>query len=91
MKISVVVHSKDEGEDGKPCPYCRAAKAFLTEKGIPYTEKAHTWASRQELYDKLGLKDGQRTVPQVIIVDEDGVEYRVGGVRELRMYGIESL
>lgn len=47
-----------------PCPYCVAAKALLSERGIPYTEIDMTCASAEE-FQALMKRSGMRTVPQI--------------------------
>lgn len=48
------------------CPYCRAAKALLTKKGIAFTEidVSRDPALRQAMTERA---HGRRTVPQVFI------------------------
>ncbi len=48
------------------CPYCRRAEAFLTKKGVPFTQVDVTGddAAREALVEKA---EGRRTVPQVFI------------------------
>jgi glutaredoxin 3 len=48
------------------CPYCHAAKALLTRKGIPYTEIDVTgdWDGRRKMIDRA---NGRTTVPQIFI------------------------
>jgi glutaredoxin 3 len=48
------------------CPYCKLAKGFLSQKGIPYIEK--DVASDPALADEMFEKSGQLGVP-VILVD----------------------
>ena len=59
------------------CGYCRAAKALLTSKGLPFQEIDVTQdpALRQEIVQR----SGQRTVPQIFIGDES-----IGGFVELK-------
>lgn len=75
------------------CPLCTKAKAFLTGRQLSFTEILHDDdAARQAFYDQLGLVGGERTVPQVFLVDtESGERYRIGGSRELEGSGIASL
>jgi len=89
--VRVVVHTKASASPEDRCPHCDAAKAWLSERGIAFEEVAHGTAERQELYDRLGLEGGARTVPQVVLVDPlaDGAETRVGGFRELVASGID--
>ncbi len=59
------------------CGYCRSAKAWLTERGVAYTEVdvTHDDAARQALVERSG---GQRTVPQIFVGD-----VHVGGYSDL--------
>jgi len=73
------------------CPHCDAAKAWLTERGIPFDVALHDDdAERQALYDRLGLVGSARTVPQAVLT-ADGEEYRIGGYAALVVSGVESL
>ena len=58
------------------CPYCHAAKDFLAEKGVPFTEVdvAGDFAERARLADVTG----SRTVPQIFIGERS-----IGGYDEL--------
>lgn len=49
------------------CVYCKMAKAFFGEKGVPYTEKdvVHDEAAREEMIQK----SGQLGVP---VIEVDG-------------------
>jgi glutaredoxin len=76
MKIEV--HSKTT------CPWCHMAKDYLRSHDIPYMEYVHDDdVERQALYDSLGLMGNERTVPQIILVKDDGVSMRVGGYMDL--------
>lgn len=59
------------------CPYCSAAKALLTRKGVPFTEIDVTGrpGARAEMVKRAG---GSTTVPQVFI----GADH-VGGCDDL--------
>ena len=48
------------------CPYCIAAKALLTRKGIAFTEidVSGDWKRRQEMVQRA---NGRMTVPQIFI------------------------
>lgn len=71
--MQIIVFSKND------CPYCLRTKEYLKAHNLPYTETLlDDYAQRQAMYDGYGLKDGQRTVPQIVI---DGV--RIGGYAEL--------
>jgi glutaredoxin 3 len=59
------------------CPYCRAAKELLDQKGVSFTEFEITKepGKRQEMLEKSG---GGSTVPQIFIG-----ERHVGGCDDL--------
>ena len=48
------------------CPYCHAAKALLTRKGIAFTEidVSGDWNGRQKMIERA---NGRTTVPQIFI------------------------
>ena len=48
------------------CPYCIAAKALLTRKGVAFTEidVSGDWERRQEMMQRA---NGRMTVPQIFI------------------------
>jgi glutaredoxin 3 len=48
------------------CPYCNAAKALLTRKGVAYKEidLSHDWAQRDDMIKRA---NGRMTVPQIFI------------------------
>jgi len=60
MAKKVIVYSKDY------CPYCKRAKALLTQKGVNFTniEIGNNAKLTQEMVEKA---DGRRTVPQIFI------------------------
>ncbi len=58
------------------CGYCRQAKALLTRKGVPFTEKDVTGDEAER--ERLTQLTGQRTVPQIFIGDT-----HVGGFTDL--------
>lgn len=61
------------------CPYCRQAKTALRNAGLAFTEiVVDDFKERQALYDRLGLGDGERTVPQIFFGDR-----RIGGYSDL--------
>ncbi len=64
------------------CPYCRAAKELLDQKGVEFTEFEITRepGKRQEMMQKSG---GRSTVPQIFIG-----ERHVGGCDDL--YALDS-
>jgi len=50
------------------CPYCKRAKAYLSRKGIDYTEI--NVAQDKENAKELIQKSGQMSVPVIIVDDE---------------------
>ena len=84
----VEVNSKNDPAD--PCRYCAEAKAWLAERGIPCVEIARNdMAERQAFYDSLGLVGGDRTVPQIFLIDNvSGERFRIGGSSALKASGI---
>jgi glutaredoxin 3 len=48
------------------CPYCYAAKALLSRKGVAFTEidLAGNWERRDEMIERA---NGRMTVPQIFI------------------------
>ncbi len=79
MKIEV--HSKTI------CPYCTKAKAWLTERNIPFELFVYdNDTERGAMYDRFGLTEqSQRTVPQIFV---DGV--RLGGYSDLIKSDVED-
>ena len=59
------------------CPYCKNAKTFLTQKGVPWKEIDLTDddAGREALVERTG----RRTVPQIFVGD-----VHIGGYDDLR-------
>lgn len=70
MTKSIILYSKDY------CPYCKAAKALLTKKGVSFTTIEIT--DNDVLRVEMIEKSGQRTVPQIFIG-----ETHVGGATDL--------
>lgn len=68
---SIILYTKDY------CPFCKAAKALLTSKGVTFTnfEISNDDAKRTEMIQKAG---GRTTVPQIFIGD-----FHVGGFTDL--------
>jgi glutaredoxin 3 len=60
------------------CPYCAAAKALLTRKGVAFTEIdiAGNWERRDEM---IARANGRVTVPQIFIGSA-----HIGGHDDLR-------
>ncbi len=73
---NVTVYSKDY------CPYCKAAKAMLQQKGISFTE-IDVLRQADKLPEMLS-RSGRRTVPQIFFDDE-----HVGGYTDLVAYFTE--
>ena len=66
------------------CPSCQLAKQYLKDNAIPFEEFVFDDVeSRRGLYDRLGLVGKERTVPQIIVIEDDGVENRLGGWTDL--------
>lgn len=65
------------------CPYCTAAKKFLQDKKVPFTEIDVT--GDDAMRDKLVTMSGQQTVPQIFADGrsiggyDDLVEYYASG------------
>ena len=59
------------------CPYCSAAKALLTKKGVDFTEivASNDPEKKQEMIQKSG---GRMTFPQVFVGDK-----HIGGSDDL--------
>lgn len=75
MRPSILVADGGEQESPMPeitvyskswCPYCQAAKALLTRKGVAFTEIdiEREPGSRQDMMSRAG---GRSTVPQIFI------------------------
>lgn len=90
MTESVIVYVKMTDDTGN-CPYCTKAKTWLKDHGIPYETRDLNPEQRQVLYDRLELEGGQRTVPQVMVIDCTGGENRIGGYDELTTSRLETL
>lgn len=84
--MRLIVHSKTG------CPWCDQAKAYLNERNLPFEELLHDDdQERQVLYDSLGLLGLDRTVPQVVLIEDDGEQFVIGGYQALTMSGVHSL
>ncbi|MEP3654681.1 MAG: glutaredoxin 3 [Litorimonas sp.] len=83
MTQSIVIYSKSY------CPYCKAAKTLLTQKGVAFTEYeiSENPALTAEMIQR---SNGGRTVPQIFIGD-----VHVGGGTDLlelnRTGGLDAL
>ena len=60
------------------CPFCSAAKALLSNKGIEYTNHDLSDLSDRELRSKVKELSGRTTVPQIFIDDR-----HIGGYTDL--------
>lgn len=71
MPKNITIYSKDY------CPYCKRAKALLTQKGVSFTdfEIADNPKLTAEMIDRAG---GRQTVPQIFIDN-----LHVGGADDL--------
>ena len=71
MPKNITLYTKDY------CPYCKRAKALLTQKGVSFTniEIADSPDLTQEMIERAG---GRRTVPQIFIDN-----LHVGGADDL--------
>lgn len=83
MTQSIVIYSKSY------CPYCKGAKALLTQKGVRFTEIEIT-DHPHLLEEMIKRSGGGRTVPQIFIGD-----VHVGGGTDLaqldRTGGLDAL
>ena len=70
MPKSIILYTKDY------CPYCKNAKALLTQKGVSFTDIEIT--GDDVLRDEMIEKSGRYTVPQIFIGD-----IHVGGGSDL--------
>lgn len=84
--LSVTIHTKTG------CPNCERAKEWLADHQIPFTAVLHDDdAERAALYESFGLEGKSRTVPQVVLTDEDGESWRLGGYDTLTTMAVEKL
>lgn len=83
MSQSIVIYSKSY------CPYCKGAKALLTQKGVSFTEIEVT-DNPELIAEMIQRSGGGRTVPQIFIGD-----VHVGGGTDLaqldRTGGLDAL
>lgn len=61
------------------CPYCKAGKALLRERGLPFDEIDVQHDA--EKFTEMVERSGRRTVPQVFFDNE-----HIGGYTDLRDY-----
>lgn len=59
------------------CPYCKWVRKLLTRKGISFVEIDFT--DDEALREKIALKSGQKSAPQVFIDDKS-----IGGYQEVK-------
>ena len=88
--MKIILYTKKPDETGH-CPFCIKAVDWLTEKGLSFQEHVLDRDERQVLYTMFGLEGPDATVPQIVLVDDEGMPNRIGGYRELIGSGIESL
>lgn len=67
----VVIYSKDY------CPYCKSAKALLSQRNIPF-EEVLIHENDEALFKQLCKRSGMRTVPQIFYGEK-----LIGGFMEL--------
>ena len=70
---AITMYSKDY------CPYCKAAKSLLREKGLPFNEIEV--GNNPELLAHMIDISGRHTVPQIFFGEE-----HIGGYTELADY-----
>lgn len=62
------------------CPYCKAEKQFLTEKGVSFTDV--DVGADQDKAQEMIQKSGQMGVPVTVITDEGGKEEVIVGFKQ---------
>lgn len=65
------------------CPYCKMEKAFLTEKGVAFTNIDVSEDRAKQ--DEMVQKSGQMGVPVTVITDEQGKEEVTVGFNQARL------
>jgi glutaredoxin len=84
--VRLEVHSKSD------CPWCAKAKQFLKQHALAYAVVLHDDdQERQKFYDSLGLVGKERTVPQIVLIEDDDTRLLLGGYRALTISGVASL
>ncbi len=63
------------------CPYCKRAKDYLFQKGIPYVD--YNVAENREATKEMIQKSGQMGVPVIIVDDEIVVGFNQAKLDEL--------
>ncbi|MEY8831998.1 glutaredoxin 3 [Phaeobacter italicus] len=71
MKPQIVIYTKDY------CPFCKAAKALLTGKGVTFTNFEIS-SDDEKQAEMIARASGRTTVPQIFIGD-----FHVGGYTDL--------
>lgn len=74
---AITIYSKDY------CPYCKAAKALLNSKGLPFNEIEVGYD--QDKLETMVTRSGRRTVPQIFFGEE-----HIGGYTDLEAYFSEE-
>lgn len=84
--MKVVIYTKSD------CPFCEKAKDWLDERLIDWKAmKFDNFGERQAMYDSLGLKGVERSVPQILLVADDGtVVEHIKGFTGLIDSGLEN-
>lgn len=65
------------------CPYCKMEKAFLTEKGVAFTNVDVSEDRAKQ--DEMVQKSGQMGVPVTVITDEQGKEDVTVGFNQAKL------
>lgn len=74
------------------CPWCERAKEWLDVQHVPYiTVVLDDVAARNEFYDELGLLNGNRTMPQIVVEFLDGEQIHIGNYEALTTSRVETL
>ena len=68
------------------CPYCHRAKAYLSQKGISFTE--HNVAADREKAKEMIQKSKQMGVPVIIVDDEAVVGFNQAKLDSLLVQGV---
>lgn len=65
------------------CPYCKMEKAFLTEKGVAFTNVDVSEDRAKQ--DEMVQKSGQMGVPVTVITDDHGKEEVMVGFNQAKL------
>lgn len=87
---SILIYTKLPDDTGG-CPFCDVVKAWFDERKIAYAFVELGPEGRQALYNRLKLEGSRRTVPQIMLIDNEGVQHRIGGSTELTVSKLETL